>query len=93
MPTGFCCWAALWREVFFIGTTPANTAGASIQPQTCELWNSHTIRLTSFPKAGELSLPDCRHALVDAVDHFASLLAGGVETEVLQDDEGVEGNK
>ena len=31
--------------------------------------------------------------LVDAVDHFASLLAGGVETEVLQDDESVEGNK
>ena len=31
--------------------------------------------------------------LVDAVDHFASLLAGGVETEVLQDDETVEGNK
>jgi hypothetical protein len=29
--------------------------------------------------------------LVDAVDHFASLLAGGVETEVLQDDESVEG--
>src|SRR5882762_6668615 len=31
--------------------------------------------------------------LVDAVDHFASLLAGGVETEVHQDDETVEGNK
>ena len=31
--------------------------------------------------------------LVDAVDHFASLLAGGVETEVLQDDESVEGNQ
>ena len=31
--------------------------------------------------------------LVDAVDHFASLLAGGVETEVLQDDESVEGDK
>jgi hypothetical protein len=31
--------------------------------------------------------------LVDAVDHFAGLLAGGVETEVLQDDESVEGNK
>ena len=31
--------------------------------------------------------------LVDAVDHFASLLAGGVEAEVLQDDESVEGNK
>jgi len=31
--------------------------------------------------------------LVDAVDHSASLLAGGVETEVLQDDETVEGNK
>src|SRR5208283_5305448 len=31
--------------------------------------------------------------LVDAVDHFASLLAGGVETEVLQGDETVEGNK
>ena len=31
--------------------------------------------------------------LVDAVDHFASLLAGGVETEVLQDDETVEGNE
>src|SRR5438445_9084791 len=31
--------------------------------------------------------------LVDAVDHSASLLAGGVETEVLQDDETEEGNK
>ena len=31
--------------------------------------------------------------LVDAVDHFASLLAGGVETEVHQDDESVEGNQ
>src|SRR5882757_8663091 len=31
--------------------------------------------------------------LVDAVDHFASLLAGGVETDVLQGDETVEGNK
>ena len=31
--------------------------------------------------------------LVDAVDHFASLLAGGVETEVFQDDESVEGNE
>jgi hypothetical protein len=31
--------------------------------------------------------------LVDAVDHFASLLAGGVETEVLQGDETVEGNQ
>src|SRR6202041_1839345 len=31
--------------------------------------------------------------LVDAVDHFASLLAGGVETEVHQDGETVEGNK
>ena len=29
--------------------------------------------------------------LVDAVDHFASLLAGGVETEVLQDDESCRG--
>src|SRR2546422_3957999 len=28
--------------------------------------------------------------LVDAVDHFASLLAGWVDTEVLQDDESVE---
>ena len=33
------------------------------------------------------------HPLVDPVDHFASLLAGGVETEVLQDDESVEGNQ
>ncbi len=31
--------------------------------------------------------------LIDTVDHFASLLAGGVETKVLQDDERVEGNK
>jgi len=31
--------------------------------------------------------------LVDAVDHFARLLAGGVETEVLQDDETEEGYK
>src|SRR6266516_8162051 len=31
--------------------------------------------------------------LVDAVDHFASLLAGGVETEILQDDESIESNK
>ena len=31
--------------------------------------------------------------LVDAVDHLASLLAGGVETEIHQDDETVEGNK
>jgi hypothetical protein len=31
--------------------------------------------------------------LVDAVDHFASLLAGGIETEVLQDGETVEGNE
>src|SRR6266567_1893803 len=31
--------------------------------------------------------------LVDAVDHFASFLAGGVETEVHQDNETVEGNK
>ena len=32
-------------------------------------------------------------ALVDAVDHFASLLAGGVETKVLQHDQSVEGHK
>ena len=31
--------------------------------------------------------------LVDAVDHFASLLAGGVETEVLQDGETKEGDE
>jgi hypothetical protein len=31
--------------------------------------------------------------LVDTVDHPASLFAGGVETEVLQDDESVEGEK
>src|SRR5437899_11442372 len=31
--------------------------------------------------------------LANAVDHFASLLAGGVETEVLQGDETVEGDK
>ena len=31
--------------------------------------------------------------LVNAVDHFASLLAGGVETEVLQDDETVKGRR
>ena len=31
--------------------------------------------------------------LFDAVDHFASLLAGGVETEVLQDDQSVERNQ
>src|SRR4029077_11925444 len=31
--------------------------------------------------------------LVDAVDHLASLFARGVETEVLQDDQRVEGNK
>lgn len=30
---------------------------------------------------------------VDTADHFASLFAGGVETEVFQDDEGVEGDK
>ena len=32
-------------------------------------------------------------ALVDAVDHFTSLLAGGIETEVLQDDETPEGDE
>jgi len=31
--------------------------------------------------------------LVDAVDHFASLLVGGVETQVHQDDETVQGNQ
>jgi len=31
--------------------------------------------------------------LVDAVDHSASLLAGGVETEVHQDDQTIEGNE
>ena len=31
--------------------------------------------------------------LVDAVNHFASLLAGGVETEIHQDDESVKGNQ
>src|SRR5207245_6132759 len=31
--------------------------------------------------------------LVDAVDHLTSLFAGGVETEVLQDDETPKGNK
>src|SRR5580658_6417806 len=31
--------------------------------------------------------------LADAVDHFASLLAGGVETKVLQHDESGESNK
>jgi hypothetical protein len=31
--------------------------------------------------------------LVDAVDHFASLLAGRVETEILQDDETPGGNE
>ena len=34
-----------------------------------------------------------REPLDETVDHFASPLAGGVETEVLQDDERVEGNK
>ena len=31
--------------------------------------------------------------LVDAVDHFASLFAGGVETEAHQDGESIKGNK
>ena len=31
--------------------------------------------------------------LVDPIDHFASLLAGRVETEVLQDDQRVKRNK
>ena len=34
-----------------------------------------------------------REPLVDAVDHFASLFAGGVEAEVHQDGETVEGDK
>src|SRR5207253_2095675 len=33
------------------------------------------------------------HPLLDPVHHFASLLAGGVETEVLQNDQSVEGNQ
>jgi hypothetical protein len=32
-------------------------------------------------------------ALVDAVDHFAGFLASGIETEVLQNDKGVESNE
>ncbi len=36
--------------------------------------------------------PRKHEPLVDAVDHFASLLAGGVETEVHQDDESIESN-
>ena len=39
------------------------------------------------------SEPPAFTPLVDAVDHFASLLAGRVDTEVHQDDESVEGNK
>jgi hypothetical protein len=31
--------------------------------------------------------------LINAVDHFACLLAGRIETEVLQDDESVQGKK
>jgi hypothetical protein len=37
--------------------------------------------------------PSKHQQLVDAVDHFASLFAGGVETEVHQNGETVEGNK
>ena len=37
--------------------------------------------------------PRKHEPLVDAVDRFASLLAGGVQTEVLQDHETVEGDK
>src|ERR1700686_5412240 len=44
-------------------------------------------------KEGPVVEPLEHEPLVDAVDHFASLLAGGVETEVHQDDETVEGNK
>jgi hypothetical protein len=38
-------------------------------------------------------LPFKHEPLVDAVDHFTSLLAGWVETEILQDYETVKGNK
>src|ERR1700688_3716393 len=44
-------------------------------------------------KEGLVIEPLEHEPLVDAVDHFASLLAGGIETEVHQDDETVEGNK
>jgi hypothetical protein len=44
-------------------------------------------------KVGPLVEPLKHEPLLDPVDHFASLLAGGVETEVLQDDEGVESNQ
>ena len=44
-------------------------------------------------KEGPVVEPLKHEPLVDAVDHFASLLAGGIETEVHQDDETVEGNK
>src|SRR5580704_1680188 len=37
--------------------------------------------------------PSKHQQLVDAVDHFVSLFAGGVETEVHQNGETVEGNK
>ena len=37
--------------------------------------------------------PPKHEPLVDAVDHFASLFARGIQTEVHQDSEAVEGNK
>ena len=48
----------------------------------------------SFRREGKPVVEPLKHEpLVDAVDHLASLLAGGVETEVHQDDETVESNK
>src|ERR1700732_122328 len=43
-------------------------------------------------KEGPVVEPLKHEPLVDAADHFAILLVGGIETEVHQDDETVEGN-
>src|SRR5260370_23879065 len=74
-----------------------------------ELLGQRVIRLLEIRTDAEDSAVDARlrfavkvrpvverlkhEPLVDPVDHFASLLAGGVETEVNQGDETWEGNK
>jgi hypothetical protein len=50
-------------------------------------------RLRFAVKEGPVVKPLKHEPIVDAVDYFASLLAGGVETEVHQRDETVEGTK
>ena len=82
---------------------------AILEPLAQELISQWVVRFFEIRADGENSAVDAglrfavkertvveplkREPPVDAVDHFASLPAGGVEIKVLQDDEGIEVNK